>query len=1439
MLSVAKGYDTGYLTEAVAGGREGYYTGAVAAGEPAGLWYGQGAADLGLSGEVDEDLLRGIYGGLLDPRDPATHDPARWGDAATLAAGPRNYRSVDERYRDLLAAEPHAGPERRAELRVAAEAAGRENVLFWDATFSAPKSVSVAAVACERKAIQAREAGDLVTAAAWSTMQRAVEDAVMVGARASVDYLQEMAGYSRAGRNGIRFVDAHRWTVAQFLQHDSRDRDPQLHVHQAILAVVECADGQWRRLDGKSLLLWKLAAGAVGDRAMEAHLSQALGFSLVVRETEHGVAREIAGVSQEVMELFSKRTQAITPVIAQQVELFRDVNGRDPSPLELDEIAQKATLVTRAPKAHDGETSEQRMARWTAEAYQRKEGGLEAVAEEVVLCAQRFSGRVDTWSERDVVERARAALGQGEQTWTRPRAVKAVSDALPANLGLSGPQARELLDRLVDRVVAGEVQVTQVEPAAATLAQWRLANGASPYVRPGSVRFASRGQIAAERVLIAAATERGAAALTVAAANAVIERFAESGVELGADQLAALWGVLTSGARVEVISAPAGTGKSFLVGTIAETWQDTGRRVTGVATSERATQVLREEGVTARNVTAWLDAQTRLGQQRPLAGDEDVRLRAGDIVVLDEASMTTTQDLLAVQQQCRAADVKLLLVGDPHQLAAVGPGGALADLTSRGLRYELAEVRRFSAAWEGTASLGLRQGDPRALDAYAKHGRLLEGGTAEQAAERASRAFLADTLAGQQSLLLVGSNHHAVAVSAGIRDQLVRLGRVEERGQLLRDGTIAGVGDVVQARRNAWDLRGFDGNERAPVNRQTYRVTGHRMDGGLVVEPVGGGPSLQLPDSYVRAHLSLGYASTVHAAQGRTVDTAHAVIGSGMDAAGVYVALTRGRDGNTAWAVTTDVPTNGAPGEAQSVQTRTARDVVANAIRRDTDADPSGSATTQIEQEQAQAQSVARALERMSLEIAEVTAGRLGVILDQFAVDGRLSAEQRAALAADDGYGPLERLLRTAEIAGHDPAQVLTDAVTARELDTAEHPAKTLHHRLRTRLDLTPRISSFADLVPRGIEEQARAGLLARADAADERRLALGASIAAEAPPWLVQALGPVPKDAIAAAEWEHAAGWIAAYRELAEHTSDVDVLGSPPAAGLAEKHATWHAAHEAAALPEAGAEEAQISEGLLRVHVRAWERERNWAPRYVADELEATSKTARKASENATMWAARAEVTSDPVEAQRLRDEAVWARAEAEALTQKTGQLELADTARARWSVETAVTRDRADRARAELDRRGVSLDDPTEQVTAQDWLAADRAHQAAEDRVREIRDEAELLDEHNPTLPTLQDPGPHALEMVQPDIRELSVPDVTEFTDPEDRTAIPSAEKTREAVDRTRDAVVEFDRRDDEQRAHTNWDAEQNRSQELAHWVAADRQAREQAEASHSDRG
>src|SRR5699024_5749070 len=185
------------------------------------------------------------YEPFIDPRDEAFNDPERWSGASTLGHTGRRYLSEDELYAAALANEPDASPERRAELRLDAGKRARRNVAFLDATFSVQKSVTVLHTAFEAQEVNARTVGDEDTAAAWATHRQAVEDAIWAGNRASLDYLAEHAGYSRVGHHGGaagRYIDAHDWTIASFFQHDNRDHDPQLHIHNAILNRVQGAD---------------------------------------------------------------------------------------------------------------------------------------------------------------------------------------------------------------------------------------------------------------------------------------------------------------------------------------------------------------------------------------------------------------------------------------------------------------------------------------------------------------------------------------------------------------------------------------------------------------------------------------------------------------------------------------------------------------------------------------------------------------------------------------------------------------------------------------------------------------------------------------------------------------------------------------------------------------------------------------------------------------------------------------------------------------------------------------------------------------------------------------------------------------------------------------------------------------------------------------------
>jgi conjugative relaxase-like TrwC/TraI family protein len=1477
MLSIATGHGVGYLTGPVARGRENYYTAAVDAGEPAGLWYGSGAAALGLSGTVDADLMEAVYTHMLDPRDPATHSRSTWGEADALAAGHRKYRCADDIYKGLVEAHPDATPEQRAQLRAQAERSARQAVAFIDVTFSAPKSVTVLGVAFERAANDARAAGDTESAQAWAAHAKAVEDAMLAGARAALDFLQDEAGYSRVGHHGGgagRWVDAHDFVVAQFLQHDSRDRDPQWHVHNAILNRVRCADGTWRALDSRAIHNLRGAASAIAERVMEAHITRTLGVRFETRPD--GRAREVVGVDRAVMDLFSSRRRAITARTRELVDAYTARFGHEPNALQRTRLAQEATLATRAGKSHDGETRAEQLDRWAAQLQDEVGMSLGGLAHQVLALRQQVDPAAE-WSARDVVERALERAAEHGAHWSRSDLIRAVSDELPAHLGIDPGWVRELLTGVAGDALEQAVRHQDPTDTSEFPAELRLADGSSVFERPGSARYSTAGQFRAEALLRAAGVERGAAAFTAEQADEVLARFAAAGVVLGVDQAAAVRGVLTSGARVEVLTAAAGTGKSFTVGALADTWSQVGeRRVFGLAPSEVAAGVLREEGLAAANTTAWLAAQRRLDAApagaRDGFGDERWRLRTDDLVVVDEAGMTSTTDLADIHARCARAGAKLLVVGDPRQLAAIGPGGALADLAERAKRYDLTEVRRFTAGWEGPASLRLREGDTEVLGEYAKRGRLLDGGTAEQAEASAARAWLADTVSGRESLLLVGTNDAAARLSNQLRAELVALGRVQETGVALGmpgwEGTVAGVGDLVQARRNAHHLVGFDGNTAMPVNRRTYRVTALRPDGGLTVAPVLGagqdegheqlGNPIALPASYVAEHVTLGYASTVHSAQGRTVDTAHAVVGAGLDAAGTYVALTRGRDRNTAYAVTRRMAADAETGQTLGTAERTARAVLHEVLDN---ARTEQTATAAREQADLDARSTTTHVDQLIDGVAQVTAGRTAAALDRLAADGVLSPDQRAAVATDEAFGSLERLMRTAELAGHDPDAVLAAAAEHRGLDNVASVAQVLHHRVTAALSgrLTPQISSVHDLIPADVPDTWRGWLHSHADAADTRRHEIGAALAEAPPAWAVAALGPPPdqaEDVVARQEWEHRAGWAGAWRELTGRTEDptahaadeeaaaADVaapLGTAPGVGMTEKRALFRAAHEALRLLDAGEEEASMTDGRLRMRVVAYEREQVWAPHAVEDQLAATHQRAEKARTDAAVWTARADTLTDPDEAARLRANAAAAATEAAELAERAALLEQADADRAAWYAATAVTRDNAERARAELRARGVDLDHPDDRVTALEWLDLHNAAETDEDAHREIHDDHELdhhLDDHGVDLdqPTDPDVGQHAapddhdtvendviVETAVPDIREVSTLDPTEKADPVHRDHVPDVDETNASVQRAQEALAEVQARAaaDARRAAAE---EVIRQEELARWSTDD---------------
>jgi conjugative relaxase-like TrwC/TraI family protein len=1339
--------DVDYLTQEVARGREGYYVDAVVAGEPPGRWAGKGAAALGLAGEVDSEEITALYHHLRTP------------DGTVLGIRPVHV-TADERYAAALTKEPDASPERRAELRAKAEDAAKSIVAYYDWTYSLPKSLSTFQAALEAEVLEARARGDHQAAARAAGDVHLIDEAMLAACEDAVTYAEQAAAYGRTGHHGGgqgRYIDTKGLAVAQYPQHTSRAGDPQTHAHNAILNNVECADGKRRALDGAGLYRESSAMAAIASRSLEARLVERWpGMRFVDRADGHGRELDPALVPPELTYAFSRRRDAIVPRTEALAEEFRATRGREPTRGELAKLADRASMQTRAAKNHDGMTKAEQVTEWTATAREVVPGGFRTVVDRVETAA---AVAPDTFSDVDVIERALsivgdadpASRGQGRQTWTRAQLIRAVDRALPPNLGTGPERAVALLERLADKALAsdGAVQVT-AEPVASELLpdSARLADGRSALSRPGATVYATAGQLVADRAMRDAAVLRGASTVDAAHVQAALDACAANEFPLGADQAAALTGVLTSGAQLEVISAPAGTGKTHVVGVIAAAWQDApgaeggpGRSVFGLAQSQIAATGLAAEGLpVTRNLAAWSAAMGRLDAGRGLPGDEELRLTAESLVFVDEAGMAGTAELLAVQQRCAAVGAKLVLVGDERQLAAIGAGGTFSDVAEHGVTYRLVEVRRFDHGWEGPASLRLRAGDPSVIAEYDRHGRVRDGGTVDQARAVAAREHLAAILDGRDALLVVQTNEQAAAASTAIREELVRLGRVDAIGVPLEAGTVAGVGDLVQYRHIDRSLLGYAGNVTSPENRGMARVAAVRDDGGLVTLPITGrdehgaetlGTSMQLPPEYVAEHVALGYASTIHAAQGRTVDVCYTVAGAGTARDSLYVSMSRGRDSNVVFVVTRATGRDAAAGEAHSVEPRPPAAVLRDILRQGEDRNTA--ALQQQERSLADECSAPFLVASLAQVAGVATATRTSDVLDQLTADGRLSPEQLAAIVADDAYPSLDRLARAAEAAGHDRAVVLAAAVDRGSFDGSRSVAKVLHARVREELrgQLTPQLETFHDLVPTGHDPEYTPYLTAIADRLDEVRADLGAQVADRGDEWAVRDLGAVPDDPIARLEWEDRAGWAEVARALGGVDSDADPLGAAPPAGAVEHHAVFRTAHHVLNRPEAGADEAEASDGQLRVRARAGERVRDWLPAHVDDELAATSQAADRRAADAALWSARAAVEEDPDTRARLAADAEEARADAERLAGLRDELEEVAAGRDEALSYTAVTRDRAERAKIELAIRGIDRDDPADLVTAEEWLTAREEAERSEDPHREVTDELDLTDQ------------------------------------------------------------------------------------------------------------
>jgi conjugative relaxase-like TrwC/TraI family protein len=889
-MTLGAGYR--YLMSSVARADEGHSAAALtayyaASGTPPGRFLGSGLAGLNdgagvrVGATVSEEQLWRMLGMLQDPLT-----------GSQLGRSPTGGRQ-------------YADGRRSAGAKAAPVAA-------FDLTFSAPKSVSVAWGLAD----------DATRATIHAAHVQALQDVIA--------YAEQHVFATRRGKGGAICEDVRGAVAVAFDHWDSRAGDPQLHTHVVVLNRVQAvSDGAWRTLDSKTLFRWSVGLSEMYNAVLSDHLTARLGWSWTECRRRHSDVPkwEVAGVGERLREEFSSRTSQIEAAKEVLVQRFVEDHERQPTAREVLQMRQQATLQTR-PDKHLHALPEL-VHGWRARAFPH-------VGPEPVAWASTLAGRneLPLLQAGDLVDGmltdaatvAIANVSGRRATFTRANVFAEVLRLFHGVRFAAADDRMTVVERTTDFALERSLRITPEDVC--PLLDWLRRPDGTTKLRPReSERYTTQELLDAETRLLEASRTLDGPRVPAGIAYAARTAADGFGQRLSADQAAAVEAVVSSGRVVDVIVGAAGTGKSTAMRGVRTAWEaEFGPgSVIGLAPSAAAADVLAEAvGVQTENTAKWLVERARqperaarlaglrqqlyraspshhtralTAQARKLAAEyEQYDVTPGRLVIIDEASMVGTLELDALVAQARDANAKVLLVGDWAQLAPVSAGGAFHLLaTDRDGAPQLHDVRRFRHEWERDASLALRRGDPHVASTYAENDRV-RGGDRESMLDLLYEAWRNDIRAGRSSLMIAADQESVRDLNQRARTDRVATREVALEGVALGDGTQASVGDIVVTRHNQ---RTVASGPSWVKNGDRWRVVGVRSEGSLEVRGLRkGNGSAVLPGWYVAQHVELGYATTAHRAQGRTVDTAHAFISPTLAREPLYVMATRGRETN-------------------------------------------------------------------------------------------------------------------------------------------------------------------------------------------------------------------------------------------------------------------------------------------------------------------------------------------------------------------------------------------------------------------------------------------------------------------------------------------------------------------------------------------------------------
>ncbi|WP_306356155.1 MULTISPECIES: MobF family relaxase [unclassified Nocardia] len=895
----------------------------------------------------------------------------------------------------------------------------------------------------------------------WAVAPRAIADRIEQAHRAAVAdalaFLEEHAAYTRLGANGVAQVDTRGLVATAFEHRESRAGDPDLHTHVVVSTKVRTREGGlWRALDARMLYRFLVTASEVYNTRCEHHLNTLVGVEFADRgdgDPDKRPIREIVGVAEALRRLWSRRDAAIEARLAELARRFHAEWGREPTTVEMLKLSERATLDTR-PAKHDLRSRAEQRSTWWAEAVELL--GEEAVVEMIWnACHPKPTRRVEVTPEwiETVANRVIDIVSRKRSVW------QASHVRSEAERQIRGHVHAEDWERAADAVTTAALgtarSIALTQPDRFTEPNLlRRADHTSVYTVAESQQYTSAAVLAAEHRLVVAAHDDGARTVDDACVDIALLEFTanNNGRELNAGQAAMVREFATSGRRLQVAIAPAGTGKTVAMQVLVRAWMSDGGSVVGLTPTAASAAVLEAEigaGVPVATIDKLGYILTHLTPETAARVHVPAWVHTigpRTLVIIDEAAKASTRQLdLTVDFLLRRGAV-VRAIGDDRQLASITAGGVLRDIADTAGAVTLSRVMRFHDPAEAAATLAVRDGDPSVIAFYADRDRL-HIGTLDRVIDRCYTDWARDRAAGLDAVMLAPTREIVAILNRRARsDRIATAARVVGPEVELADGLSASAADVICTRRNDPRLR-FSGTDYVR-NGYRWRVLEVRRDGSVLAAHLDSGRHVLLPCEYVCEEVTLGWATTIDSAQGVTADTGHSVLTGAESRAQLYVAISRGRRRNDIYAQTA-VDIAHQQHSERSLHPPTVVDILTEILARDT-----------IQQSATSSHRSTFAVTTRLAHAADAFAHALGATAEHLAgpeVMNRIdiAAEQLYPGLTDCGGWPALRqhlaiIAITPDDRGQpgDPQQRLATAITERDFDGVRDPAAVLDWRL-------------------------------------------------------------------------------------------------------------------------------------------------------------------------------------------------------------------------------------------------------------------------------------------------------------------------------------------------------------------------------------------------------